>query len=52
MVQKEGRLQAIICAHSIASDGCRRSAIAGLNHLDAARVPVALKPRAVLPVCS
>jgi hypothetical protein len=52
MVQKEGRLQAIICAQPVADGGCRRSAVAPLNHPDAPRAPVALVPRATLPVGS
>ncbi len=51
MVQKEGRLQAIICAHLIAYDEHRRAALAP-NHPDAFHAPVSLVPRATLPVGS
>jgi LSD1 subclass zinc finger protein len=50
MVQKEARLQAIIRAGSIACDGCRRPLIDQMNHPGASRAPVALEPRATLPV--
>jgi hypothetical protein len=52
MVQKEGRLQAIICA---GSNGCAdfgHARTGQLNHPDAPRAPVAVMPRVTLPVSS
>jgi hypothetical protein len=42
MVQKEGRLQAIICAWWIASCGRHTALIGQMNHPGARRAPVAL----------
>jgi hypothetical protein len=52
MVQKEGRLQAIICAGSVACSDFSRAQIGQLNHPDAPRAPVAVMPRVILPVSS
>jgi hypothetical protein len=52
MVQKEGRLQAIICAGSIACDDSGHALIGQMNHPDAPRAPVAVMPRVTLPVSS
>jgi hypothetical protein len=52
MVQKEGRLQAVICAGPIASGDCGQAQIGQMNHPDAPRAPVAVMPRATLPVSS
>jgi hypothetical protein len=52
MVQKEGRLQAIVCAGWTACDGCREAATGEMNHHGASRAPVMLGPRVTLPVSS